>query len=205
MAQILVIEDNETMREAISQVLHRMGHDVRSATGGKMGISMFEESPPDFTITDLENLYREEGLSWKTQDQGGYAGKHVLEGGNSLVCPRPGSVGYARIFCQPHEPYVPRTPRARELAKWEPPNPTLKEIREQYGAPGLSDEEMLLRLEVSEDEIATMRAAGPPAEFPNADWPLVTLIEELAKRTDRSFISVNTGDLSITLQARAAR
>jgi two-component system, NtrC family, response regulator HydG len=54
MAQVLVIEDNETMREAIKQVLSRIGHDVRVANGGKSGIRMFEESTPDFTITDLK-------------------------------------------------------------------------------------------------------------------------------------------------------
>jgi hypothetical protein len=70
----------------------------------------------DFTLNDLENLYREEGLAWTIEDQGGFAGRHVLEGGTSLVCPRPGSAGYARLFGQLHPPYEPRSRWCRELA-----------------------------------------------------------------------------------------
>ncbi|MFH1017023.1 MAG: sigma-54 dependent transcriptional regulator [Pseudomonadota bacterium] len=54
MAQILVIEDNETMREGIAQILSRMGHDARTAGGGLKGVEMFEQSTPDFVITDLK-------------------------------------------------------------------------------------------------------------------------------------------------------
>ena len=91
-------------------------------------------------------------------------------------------------------------PRARELSQWEPPNPSLEEVRQLYGAPGLSDEEMLLRLEVTETEIETMRSSGGPRQYLRADQPLVTLVEELARRDDRSFIQVQKGDLAITLQ-----
>ncbi len=91
-------------------------------------------------------------------------------------------------------------PRARELAAWEPPQPTLKEVREKFGGPGVSDEEMLLRAEVSAEEIAAMRAAGPTREYAlDAEQPLVTLIEGLAKRTDRNFIQVQKNGLTITL------
>ncbi len=54
MAQILIIEDNETMREGITHILSRMGHDVRAASGGKQGVEMFEQNAPDFVITDLK-------------------------------------------------------------------------------------------------------------------------------------------------------
>ena len=35
-------------------------------------------------------------------------------------------------------------PRARELAKWEPPQPSIAEIRKGF-EPGLSDDDLLLR------------------------------------------------------------
>lgn len=54
MAQILVIEDNVTMREGIAQILSRVGHDVRAAAGGKEGVSLFQQNSPDFVITDLK-------------------------------------------------------------------------------------------------------------------------------------------------------
>ncbi len=93
-------------------------------------------------------------------------------------------------------------PRGRELAHWEPPSLTADEVRQQYGAPGLSDEELLLRLEVSDDEIAAMRAAGPPRSYDylDADRPLVSLVRALAKRSDRQYIHLEKGDLSLTLR-----
>lgn len=89
--------------------------------------------------------------------------------------------------------------RARELMAWEPPNPTLDEVRKKHGGPGISDEEMLLRMEVLDQEIATMRAAGPPKEYLDAEQPLVTLIRGLASRSDRAFVQVQQGDTTVTL------
>src|SRR6266446_3047575 len=54
MAQLLVIEDNATMREGITQILNRAGHEVKAARGGREGIELFRESAPDFVITDLK-------------------------------------------------------------------------------------------------------------------------------------------------------
>jgi two-component system, NtrC family, response regulator HydG len=54
MAQILVIEDNLTMREGIVQILSRAGHDVRAASGGIEGVELFQQSTPDFVISDLK-------------------------------------------------------------------------------------------------------------------------------------------------------
>jgi oxaloacetate decarboxylase alpha subunit len=90
-------------------------------------------------------------------------------------------------------------PRARELAAWEVPDLTIEEARKQFGGPGLTDEEMLLRLEVLDQELEAMRTVGPPGEYLTADQPLVTLVRELAQHNERSFISVHKGDLSITL------
>jgi len=54
MAQILIIEDNATMREGIVQILTKMGHETRAASGGIEGVRLFSESSPDFVITDLK-------------------------------------------------------------------------------------------------------------------------------------------------------
>lgn len=69
----------------------------------------------DMTVTDLEQLYREEGIRWTIQDENGTPGLHVLEGGKSLLCPRPGSVGYARLFGARHGPYRPTSKRVKEI------------------------------------------------------------------------------------------
>ena len=93
-------------------------------------------------------------------------------------------------------------PRAKELAGWEPPEPSVEEVRRKIGGSGVSDEELLLRWIVSEQEISAMRAAGPPKEYLSACHPLVRLVEELSKRTDCSRIHVQKRGLSITLEKR---
>jgi len=65
------------------------------------------------TSTDLENLYRAEGISLTLEDQQGRSRRHILEGGDSLVCPLSGSVGYQRLFGQLHQPYSPRSDALR--------------------------------------------------------------------------------------------
>lgn len=93
-------------------------------------------------------------------------------------------------------------PRAKELAKWEPPEPSVQEVRRKLGGPGVSDEDLLLRWILNNDEIAAMRAAGPPTEYVTRAEPLVALIEELAKRADYSHIRLQKGDLVVTLEKR---
>ncbi|TXD35983.1 sigma-54-dependent Fis family transcriptional regulator [Lujinxingia vulgaris] len=54
MAKVLVVEDNETLREGIAQVLTRMGHTALAAEGGRQGLERFKEARPDLVITDLK-------------------------------------------------------------------------------------------------------------------------------------------------------
>jgi oxaloacetate decarboxylase alpha subunit len=93
-------------------------------------------------------------------------------------------------------------PRAKELAHWEPPQPSVEEVRSNLGGPGLSDDELLLRYVVGKDDVAAMRAAGPPKEYARARQPLIALLQELAKRTDLNQIHIRKGGLSLTLEKR---
>ena len=95
-------------------------------------------------------------------------------------------------------------PRAKELAKWVPPEPSLHEVRQKIGGPDVSDEELLLRWLLHEEEIAAMRAAGPIREYITAINPLVSLIEEMAQRTDLSRIHVEQPDFALTLEKRGS-
>ena len=72
-------------------------------------------------------------------------------------------------------------PRGREMARWTPPDLSIEEVRRKLGGPGVTDEELLLRWMLSEDEIAAMRAAGPPREYLGARLPLVALMERLTR------------------------
>jgi len=94
-------------------------------------------------------------------------------------------------------------PRAKELARWQPPEPSLKEVRKKYGGPGISDDEMLLRYLAGEDQVAAMRAAGPFKQYQYASngRGLVSLIEDLTRRSKISYIQVQKDEMSLTLRS----
>lgn len=51
---ILVVEDNETMREGLKQTIKNMGHNVYAVDNGLDGVRLFEKLRCDFVITDLK-------------------------------------------------------------------------------------------------------------------------------------------------------
>ena len=67
-------------------------------------------------------------------------------------------------------------PRAKELAKWEPPEPSIEEVRRKIGGAGVSDDELLLRWLLRKEEIEAMRLAGPPKEYITPNPPLIPFI-----------------------------
>ena len=52
--------------------------------------------------------------------------------------------------------------RAKEWTAWEPPQPSLKEIRNKFGGPSLSDEELLLRVYAGSDNVNALMTTGAP-------------------------------------------
>ena len=54
MATILIIDDNETIREGLAHVVKKMGHLPIAAKSGKEGLERFKQTPADFVITDLK-------------------------------------------------------------------------------------------------------------------------------------------------------
>jgi oxaloacetate decarboxylase alpha subunit len=96
--------------------------------------------------------------------------------------------------------------RARELARGRSQEaPTLKEMRARLGGPGVSDEEFLLRyIMKGEEEIRTMRAAGPPRQYLGTRMPVLTLLRELEKHRRVRYLAVEDGRGSLVLQATTA-
>ncbi len=54
MARILIIDDNETMREGLAATVRRMGHEATVASGGAEGLAHMLHRGADFVITDLK-------------------------------------------------------------------------------------------------------------------------------------------------------
>jgi len=53
MQEILVIDDDEGVREALRRQLERVGYRVRLATDGADGLARMRERAPDVVITDI--------------------------------------------------------------------------------------------------------------------------------------------------------
>jgi CheY-like chemotaxis protein len=53
MPKILMIEDNEQNRDALSRRLQRHGYDVITAIDGRQGITMAQAEIPDLILMDL--------------------------------------------------------------------------------------------------------------------------------------------------------
>jgi len=54
MATILIIDDNETVRDGLAHVVKKMGHAPVTASSGLEGLEQFKTARPDFVITDLK-------------------------------------------------------------------------------------------------------------------------------------------------------
>ena len=94
-------------------------------------------------------------------------------------------------------------PRAAELAARKNVDMSLKEIYAKLGGPGVSDEELLLRYIMKGDqEIAAMRAAGPPKQYFNSGIPLLTLLEEIGKHKGIRYVHVQRGGDALLVQNR---
>lgn len=53
MAQILVIEDEQSVRAVVKRMLEAAGHQVAVAVDGDDGLRQFHESPPDLVLCDV--------------------------------------------------------------------------------------------------------------------------------------------------------
>ncbi len=53
MTRILIIEDDELVRNYLVDVLKRAGYEVRAAADGKEGVDLFHKQSMDLVITDI--------------------------------------------------------------------------------------------------------------------------------------------------------
>jgi DNA-binding NtrC family response regulator len=54
MSRVLVIDDQDYVRESLSALLRRDGHDVRAAASAEAGLTDASRHPPDAVVTDLQ-------------------------------------------------------------------------------------------------------------------------------------------------------
>jgi len=66
MKRILVIDDDNQLREMLKQLLEKNGYEVLSAENGRSGLKLFYEKGADLIITDLI-MPEKEGLETITE------------------------------------------------------------------------------------------------------------------------------------------
>jgi two-component system response regulator HydG len=54
MATILIIDDNDTIREGLAITVKKLGHEAVTASNGAAGVAAFKHKRADFVITDLK-------------------------------------------------------------------------------------------------------------------------------------------------------
>jgi|GEM_PF-390982 len=85
------------------------GRCVRVPTEELMSTYYAAGLPRDVTLAQLLDVYRDEGILIVGISDIGEPRRHILEGGNWLYTPDRASVGFVRLFCSNHPPYVMRS------------------------------------------------------------------------------------------------
>jgi oxaloacetate decarboxylase alpha subunit len=94
------------------------------------------------------------------------------------------------------------TDRGAEMQAWEPPQPTVRELKQQYGDVTMSDEELLRRYLVPLQDVEATRAAGPaPRAFRfDHDGIPASLIDDLLAASRIGLAEIETGGSRVTLR-----
>jgi oxaloacetate decarboxylase (Na+ extruding) subunit alpha len=93
-------------------------------------------------------------------------------------------------------------PRAKEIAERPHPTDSLQDLRRKYGGAAVSDEDVILRFFSSKEEVDRLRAAGPARSYTSARNPLLSLVENLSKLTDRNSVFIRNRNFSLRMERR---
>jgi oxaloacetate decarboxylase alpha subunit len=92
-------------------------------------------------------------------------------------------------------------PRAKALAQRVFEQPTLREIRTQYGGPGVSDDDLLLHFFTDAQQVAQMRQARQARADGQGSHGLQALARKLAESRSVKSLQVQRGDKILRMQA----
>jgi oxaloacetate decarboxylase alpha subunit len=93
-------------------------------------------------------------------------------------------------------------PRAREWTQWEQPQPSLHELRQNYGV-HLSDEDLILHYFAGEDYVKRLPNGGRPGNYLDGTQPLVKLLEQMAKRNEPKQVYIKQPGFSLRMAKRS--
>ncbi len=94
---------------------------------------------------------------------------------------------------------ISTSPKAANYRDWEPPQPSLAELRKRFGA-SISDDELILRLLVPESDVEAMRSTPQRnREFPETSREM-RFIRELVEAAAGGYVHMQTPEFNLTLQ-----
>ena len=106
--RILIIDDDEQMRDLLCKTMQWAGFEVESAENGRLGQQLFEEQPADLIITDLI-MPEQEGLETIRILKQGYPAVKIIaiSGGGRIgpeaYLPAAMELGADRVFSKPFD------------------------------------------------------------------------------------------------------
>ncbi|MGW4335956.1 carboxyltransferase [Rhodococcus koreensis] len=91
------------------------------------------------------------------------------------------------------------SPKAKSYENWEPPQPSLGELRKKFGE-SISDDELLLRLLVPANDIDVMRATPQRNRDFAPTSKQMKYIRELVETSVGAYLHIEADDFSLTLE-----
>jgi len=211
MANVLIIDDNDTMREGLSAVVRRMGHKVCAVASGAEAVAAFSRQPADFVMTDLK-MDGMDGLAVLRRI------REIDPDCPTLIMTAYGSVeaaveamklGAMDFLTKPFSPEVVRlkVERALELRAARRMNERLSAENEQLRGDGEASfkemigsteamrkvQEAIARVAKTDAAVAIYGESGTGKEL------VARAVHNLSRRAKGPFIKVNCGALSETL------
>jgi DNA-binding NtrC family response regulator len=213
LAKILIIEDNDTMREGMVAIIKKMKHDCESASNGQKGLQLLTESAFELVVTDykMEGI---DGLELLKQIKEKYPATEVMmitAYGTIDLAVEAMKLGAADFISKPfsHDEYKLKIERI------------IDRILERHEIARLSDENIYLRDELAEqfnygeiigkskpmqEVYQTLEKVAPTdssvliyGESGTGKELIARAIHKLSTRKEKPFIRVNCGALVETL------
>ncbi len=213
MASVLVIDDNETIREGVAAVVAKEGHKTFVAADGESGLKLFKSRRIDFTITDLK-MEPMDGLEVlrRIMDQDEDAVVMLITAFGSVeVAVDAMKLGAFDFITKPFTPDVLRGKlhQALEMARIKKERARLEaenQVLRQEAHPVVSFSSIVGQAPAMREVFATLEKVGPTdssvlisGDSGTGKELVAKALHDLSKRKNGPFIKVNCGALAETL------
>ncbi|MBN2495658.1 MAG: sigma-54-dependent Fis family transcriptional regulator [Deltaproteobacteria bacterium] len=213
MANILIVDDNETIREGVAAVIAKMGHTSHVAADGARGLKLFKSRRMEFVITDLkmEGMSGIELLEQLLAEDEDAVVMLITAYGTIETAVESMKLGAFDFITKPFKPEMLRAKveQALEVARVKKERARLQaenEILRQDSRPDADFSSMVGDSAAMQAVFETVRKVAPAdssvlitGESGTGKELVARALHDLSRRKARSFIRVNCGALAETL------